>query len=183
MQKSTSYLCTFHWHWGNVHLGTEGCTSPRVTASLQHSSHTWQALESTSHRTGHKLPREQLISDRHSSGGEQQSHRPLPMDGNKSINLYMAVYSRQQLPDSSGRRGEKLISKNGNFPPSKWENAAKIRHGNFSSQFLWSILSQLRSDLTCCPGAPWNSGFPKAICCWIFRRVKHLTCPISVPFH
>lgn len=47
-------LCIFHCHWGNIHLGTEECTSHHVTASLQHRSHTWLGLKSTSHRTGHK---------------------------------------------------------------------------------------------------------------------------------
>lgn len=107
MQKYSSYLCIFQWHSGNVRLGTEGCTSPRVAASLQHSSHTWLALESTSHRTGHKLPGEQLVNDMHSIREERHSHQPLPMYGNHPINLYVAVCSKQQLPHCSGRRGRK----------------------------------------------------------------------------
>lgn len=121
LQKHPSYLCTFQCCSGNVPVGTEGGTSPGAAASLQHSSHTCLPLESTSHRTGHKLPRE-----------EQQSHQPLPMDGKHPINFH-----NQQLPDCSGRkRGKKVISKNGNFPPPPSLQSGKMQLNSSMIFFL-----------------------------------------------
>lgn len=148
-------LCIFHCHSGNVRLDTEGCTSPRVTASLQHSSHTCLPLESTSHRTGHKQCRchPSGRTPGHSWPGRAQL-------GARVMGLCRTGSASQQLPSTRSRTRDRLCrgadperSHSHRKPHTARPSAAGVS-GMRSTQIRWCRLSRFH----CRPSRPPCAG-------------------------
>lgn len=147
-------LCIFHCHSGNIHLGTEECTSPRVTASLQHRSHTWLALKSTSHRTGHKQCRSHPLGK--TPGHSWPGRAPL---GAHVMGPCRTGSGSQQLPSTTSRTRDRLCRgvDPGRSPSHRKSHTARPSaagvSGTRSTQIHWCRLSRFHCRLSRPPRA------------------------------